>query len=182
VQRIGIEEAERLLGDKVVSVAEPTTQAPRVPRSTNREEEHPFEPVRITSLLITDEIRVRIKSALDIVAARQKGRELAKGRGFGPIDLAIIATAISELARNIVLYAHRGEIILKATQSKDPQGIFVVALDEGPGIADAAEAMQRGYSTSGGLGLAGVRRLMDEFEIVSEVGRGTMVTATIWKR
>jgi serine/threonine-protein kinase RsbT len=138
----------------------------------------------IRSLLIADEIRVRINSDLDIVAARQKGRELARGRGFGPIDLAIIATAISELARNIVLYARRGEIILKVTQSKDPPGILVVALDEGPGIPDAAEAMQSGYSTSGGLGLGlpGVRRLMDEFEIVSEVGRGTTVTATKWKR
>jgi serine/threonine-protein kinase RsbT len=137
-----------------------------------------------TSFLIADEIRVRINSDLDIIAARQKGRELAKGRGFGPIDLAIIATAISELARNIVLYARSGEIILNATQSKDPPGILVVALDEGPGIADAAEAMQCGYSTSGGLGLGlpGVRRLMDEFEIVSKVGRGTTVTAMKWKR
>jgi serine/threonine-protein kinase RsbT len=138
----------------------------------------------ITSLLIADEIRVRINSDLDIVAARQKGRELARGRGFGPIDLAIIATAISELARNIVLYARRGEIILRATESKDPAGILVVAFDEGPGIRDAAEAMQAGYSTSGGLGLGlpGVRRLMDEFEIVSEIGRGTRVTAKKWKR
>jgi serine/threonine-protein kinase RsbT len=138
----------------------------------------------IPSLLMADEIRVRINSDLDIVAARQKGRELAKRRGFGPIDLAIIATAISELARNIVLYARGGEIILRATQSKDPAGILVVALDEGPGIPDAAEAMQSGYSTSGGfgLGLPGVRRLMDDFEIVSEVGRGTTVTATKWKR
>jgi serine/threonine-protein kinase RsbT len=137
-----------------------------------------------SSRLVKHEIRVRINSDLDIVAARQKGRELAKKRGFGPIDLAIIATAISELARNIVLYARGGEIILKATQAEDSPGILIVALDEGPGIPDVVEAMYGGYSTSGslGLGLPGVRRLMDEFDIVSEVGRGTTVTATKWKR
>jgi serine/threonine-protein kinase RsbT len=127
---------------------------------------------------------VRIKSAFDIVSARQKGRELAKDMGFGPTDLAIIATAISELARNIVLYAGGGEIILKSTQESDPSGILVVALDEGPGIPDVVEAMNSGHSTSGGLGLGllGVRRLMDRLEIVSEVGHGTTVRAMKWKR
>jgi serine/threonine-protein kinase RsbT len=135
------------------------------------------------SRIAINEIRVRIRSDLDIVAARQKGRELANDLGFGPTDLAIIATAISELARNIVLYARRGEIILKPA-NESPSGILVVASDEGPGIADIAEAMHRGYSTSGslGLGLPGVKRLMDEFEIVSEVGRGTTVIAKKWNR
>jgi serine/threonine-protein kinase RsbT len=104
--------------------------------------------------------------------------------GFGPTDLAIIATTISELARNIVLYARGGEIILKSTQESYPSGILVVAFDEGPGIPDVAEAMNNGHSTSGGLGLGlpGVRRLMDRLEIVSEVGHGTTVSATKWKR
>jgi serine/threonine-protein kinase RsbT len=134
--------------------------------------------------LVSEEIRVRITSDLDIVIARQKGRELAKHLGFGSSDLAIIATAISELARNIVLYASRGEVILKSTQENDTSGIIVVAADQGSGIVDVAEAMHDGYSTSGslGLGLPGVRRLMDEFEIVSKVGCGTTVTAKKWKR
>jgi serine/threonine-protein kinase RsbT len=129
-----------------------------------------------------DEIRVRINSDLDIVAARRRGRELAKALGFGPTDLALIATAISELARNIVLYAHGGEIILRSTEQKGAPGIVVVASDEGSGIPDVTEAMQDGYSTSGGLGLGlgGVRRLMDEFEIVSRAGYGTQVTAKKW--
>jgi serine/threonine-protein kinase RsbT len=134
--------------------------------------------------LVADEIRVRINSDLDIVAARRKGRELATELGFGPTDSAIIATAISELSRNIVLYARCGEITLKSAEENDAPGIVVVASDEGSGIADIAEAMQDGYSTSGslGLGLPGVRRLMDEFEIVSEVGCGTTVTAKKWRR
>jgi serine/threonine-protein kinase RsbT len=133
---------------------------------------------------VAEEIRVRIHSDHDIVAARHKGRELARDLGFGPTESTIIATAISELSRNIVLYARCGEIILKSAEGNDAPGIVVVASDEGSGISDIAEAMQDGYSTSGslGLGLPGVRRLMDEFEIVSEVGRGTTVTAKKWKR
>jgi serine/threonine-protein kinase RsbT len=134
--------------------------------------------------LVSEEIRVRITTDLDIVAARQKGRELANHLGFGSSDLAIIATAISELARNIVMYARGGEVILKSTQENGAPGIIVVASDKGSGIADVAQAMHDGYSTSGslGLGLPGVRRLMDEFEIVSKVGCGTTVTAKKWKR
>lgn len=137
------------------------------------------------SSAVTQEIRVPINSDLDILAARQKARELAHDLGFGPTDRAIIATAISELARNIVLYAHGGQIILKSTQERELSGILVVALDEGPGIRNVAEALRGGCSISGGLGLGlglpGVRRLMDEFEIFSEVGCGTTVTATKWK-
>lgn len=135
------------------------------------------------SRVVETEIRVRIRSALDIVAARQKGRELANDLGFGPTDLAIIATAISELARNIVAYARCGEIILRPARD-NPSGILVVASDDGPGIADIAQALHAGYSTSGGLGvgLPGVKRLMDEFQIVSEVGRGTTVIVKKWKR
>jgi serine/threonine-protein kinase RsbT len=134
--------------------------------------------------VVAEEIRMRISSDLDIIAARRKGRELAKELGFGPTDLAIIATAISELSRNIVVYARGGEITLKSREENDAPVIIVVASDNGSGIADVAEAMQDGYSTSGslGLGLPGVRRLMDEFEIVSRVGKGTTVTAKKWKR
>ena len=129
------------------------------------------------------EIRVRIDSDVDIVTARHKGRELARSLGFSTTDLALIATAISELARNIVLYAPGGEIALKSAEGNNGVGIVVVAADAGPGIADVAEAVQDGYSTSGGLGLGlgGVRRLMDEFDIVSAAGRGTKVVAKKWK-
>jgi serine/threonine-protein kinase RsbT len=129
------------------------------------------------------EIRVRIDSDVDVVAARQKGRELAHELGFDAIDLAIIATAISELARNIVLYARIGDIKIRS-EVGFAHAIVVIASDDGPGISDVDEAMRDGFSTCGGLGLGlpGVRRLMDEFEIVSEPGRGTTVTVKKWKR
>ncbi len=128
-------------------------------------------------------LKVPIASDSDIVTARQKGRELAVQLGFASADLALIATAISELARNIVLYARTGEIVLSTVENGSRQGIEVIARDEGPGIADVERALQEGYSTSRslGLGLPGVKRLMDEFEIGSEPGRGTMVTVRKWK-
>ena len=129
------------------------------------------------------EIRVAINSDQDIVGARQKGRTLAAELGFSAADATLIATAISELARNIVSYARRGEIQLHRMQNSVRQGIMVVALDEGPGIRDVSQAMRDGFSTSGslGLGLPGVRRLMDEFEIASKPGQGTRVTVRKWR-
>ena len=120
----------------------------------------------------------------DIVSARQKGRELASQCGFPTTDLAVIATAISELARNIVRYAVHGEVVLRILEANGKRGIEVMATDDGPGIADVALAMQDGYSTSGGLGLGlpGTRRLMDEFEVKSDFGKGTQVTVRRWKR
>ncbi len=134
--------------------------------------------------LIADEVRVPIDRDVDIVSARQKGRELASQCGLPSTELAVVATAISELARNIVRYAGRGEVILRLVDDHGKRGIEVVADDDGPGIPDVAQAMQDGYSTSGslGLGLPGVRRLMDEFEIKSEFGKGTTVTVRKWKR
>lgn len=131
-----------------------------------------------------DEIRVPIGSDIDIVTARQTGRELASHLGFSPSELALIATAISELARNIVLYARKGEVILKLIERGEKRGIHIIARDEGPGIRNISQAMQDGFSTSGGLGmgLPGVRRLMDEFEVVSKNGEGTSVTIKKWLR
>ena len=125
-----------------------------------------------------------IASDLDIVSARQRGRTLASQLGYSATDATLIATAISELARNIVAYAKRGEIVLGSANDGTKPGIVVVARDEGPGIADVSRAVAGGYSTSGGLGLglSGVRRLMDEFEISSELGKGTTVTIKRWKR
>src|SRR5438128_325194 len=126
---------------------------------------------------MSDETRLRIGSEHDILAARQRGRELAARAGFSGSDLTLIATAISELARNIVEYAGHGEVSLSLDSNGGKRGIVVVASDPGPGIPDITLAMQDGYSTgrSLGLGLPGAKRLMDEFEIVSEVSKGTTV-------
>jgi len=126
---------------------------------------------------------VPVNADIDIVTARQKGRELARDLGFTSTDLALIATAISELARNIILYANTGEIVLSVVENGTRRGLKVVARDDGPGIPDIVRALEEGFSTSRslGLGLSGVRRLMDEFDIVSEVGNGTTVTVKKWR-
>lgn len=133
---------------------------------------------------MASETVVPINTDTDVVAARQKGRELAAELGFVSTDSTLLATAISELARNIVRYAKCGEILIAPVQSGDRVGITVVARDKGPGIANISVAMQDGFSTSGGLGLGlpGVKRLMDEFHLVSDVNKGTTVTIKKWKR
>lgn len=133
---------------------------------------------------MTDDLRVAVSRDADIVTARQLGRELAGKAGFAGSDLTLIATAISEVARNIISYANNGEILLGLTSKDGRQGLWVVAQDHGPGIADIEQALLDGFSTgkSLGLGLPGARRLMDEFEIVSELGRGTTVTMRKWCR
>jgi serine/threonine-protein kinase RsbT len=127
--------------------------------------------------------RVVIVRDGDIVEARQKGRELAQEIGFYGSDLTLIATAISEIARNIVVYAQRGEISLSIAERNGRRGILVVAQDHGPGIPDIERAMRDGFSTGNslGLGLPGARRLMDDFEISSTVGQGTTITMRKWK-
>jgi serine/threonine-protein kinase RsbT len=130
------------------------------------------------------EIRVAINSDQDIVSARQKGRAMAMELGFSSGDATLIATAISELARNIVSYARKGQITLKGVQGSSRVGILVIASDEGPGILDIRQALRDGFSTSGslGLGLPGVRRLMDEFEITSQPNLGTTVAVKKWRQ
>ncbi len=119
------------------------------------------------------EIRVAVGASEDVVQARQQGRSLAVSLGFSPSEATLMAAAISELARNIVKYASHGEIVMHV----DDGMLFVVARDQGPGIPDMQSALRSGYSTSGGLGLGlpGVRRIADHFEIVSN-SRGTTVT------
>jgi RNA polymerase sigma factor (sigma-70 family) len=131
----------------------------------------------------TDEVRIPIDSDADVVTARKQGRELARQAGFSATDLTVIATAISEIARNIVMFAERGEIIVRLVGDDERQGVTVTARDSGPGIPDVARALEHGASSYGGLGLGlpGSRRLMDEFEISSELGRGTTVTMTKWR-
>lgn len=130
------------------------------------------------------EARVPIRSGADIVTARLEGRQLASQAGFNGSDLTVIATAISEVARNIVEYARKGEITLCIIQEGNKRGLRVEARDAGPGIPNIGLAMQDGYSTGRGLGLGlpGTRRLMDDFTIHSKVGEGTLVVATKWIR
>jgi RNA polymerase sigma factor (sigma-70 family) len=137
---------------------------------------------RQATVVNEDETCVTVTKDADVVVARQKGRAVAARVGFTPTELAVIATAISEIARNIVKFAKRGEVTVSVVTENERTGVTVVARDVGPGIADVARAVQDGYSTYGGLGLGlpGARRLMDEFEIVSEVDKGTTVTMTKW--
>jgi serine/threonine-protein kinase RsbT len=128
--------------------------------------------------------RIAIDGEADIVMARQRGRSIADKLGFSRTDSTLIATAISELARNILVYARRGEISLQVVENGDRVGVVVIASDQGPGIPDIHLAMQDGWSTtrSLGLGLPGARRLMDEFDIQSKVGVGTTITMHKWRR
>ena len=132
---------------------------------------------------VNEDIRVVINSDQDIVAARQRGRQLALALGFTSGDATLLATVISELARNIITYARTGEIELSEINGSARVGIQVTARDSGPGIADVKQALRDGFSTSGslGLGLPGVMRLADEFEIASQPGTGTTVRAKKWR-
>jgi serine/threonine-protein kinase RsbT len=129
-----------------------------------------------------DEVRVPVRSDGDVVAARAAARELAAKSGFSATDLTLIATAVSEVVRNIVKFAESGDVLLELLE--EPRaGIRIVARDTGPGIADVERALRDGFSTYNGLGLGlpGARRLMDEFAVVSEPGHGTTVTMTKWR-
>jgi serine/threonine-protein kinase RsbT len=129
------------------------------------------------------ETTIPIDSDVDVVVARQEGRSLAVRVGLSDSQQTMVATAISEVARNIVAYAGRGEIRLAEVVGHSRRGVEVVAYDEGPGIADVELAMTDGYSTTGslGLGLPGARRLMDDFELDTAPGRGPTVTLRKWR-
>lgn len=127
---------------------------------------------------------ISIRSNADIVDARLAARKMAEAMGFTGSDLVLIATAVSEVTRNIVEYAGRGEVRLSVTEANGKRGLTIVARDDGPGIENVARAMQVGYTTSRGLGLGlpGAKRLMDDFEIVSKLGCGTTITMRKWLR
>ncbi|HEO8420251.1 anti-sigma regulatory factor [Niallia sp. FSL W8-0635] len=131
-----------------------------------------------------DQSCVKIINEWDIVAARQLGRNIARELGFGTVDQARITTAISELARNIYLYAGQGQICIEKLFDNGKAGLKLIAVDSGPGIKDIRQVMQDGFSTSGGLGagLPGVKRLMDEFDIKTSIGEGTEIQAVKWLR
>ncbi len=130
-----------------------------------------------------DEIRLSISADSDLVVARARARALAERLGFPRPDPTLIATAISEIARNIVMHAGHGEVILKPYEDAARYGLEVVAVDDGPGIRDLEAALSDDYSARGGLGLGlpGARRLMDDFEIESDPDSGTTVTMRKWR-
>jgi serine/threonine-protein kinase RsbT len=134
---------------------------------------------------VADEIRVAIRTDADVVTARQEARTMGAALGFSSTDLTLLATAISEVARNITAYAGEGEVRLRVVRGTNGrQGIEVVASDDGPGIANVELALQDGYTTGGGLGLGlpGARRLVDEFELQTAPGEGTTVRLVKWGR
>ncbi|WP_088708328.1 anti-sigma regulatory factor [Noviherbaspirillum denitrificans] len=131
-----------------------------------------------------DDIVMPLLNDVDVLKVRKYGKELAAALQFSTSERTIVATAISEIARNTVLYAKAGAMHLRLIRNGMKRGLMIVATDEGPGIPDLKLAMQDGYTTSRGLGigLPGAKRLMDEFDIVSEVGKGTVITMKKWER
>jgi serine/threonine-protein kinase RsbT len=129
------------------------------------------------------EVRVPITSDADLVPARAQGRALAQALGFSQTDATLIATAISEIARNIVVHAGKGEIVMSPIREPHRYGLVIVASDAGPGIPEVDVALERGRTStrSLGLGLPGARRLMDEFQVETDAGKGTKVTMTKWR-
>jgi RNA polymerase sigma factor (sigma-70 family) len=127
-------------------------------------------------------VRVSVSKDADVVVARQKGREIAALVGFSATDQTLIATAISEVTRNIVKFADRGEVVISMISAGARRGVGVVARDVGAGIEDTEQAMRDGYSTYDGfgLGLPGTKRLMDQFDLDSVPGEGTTVTMEKW--
>jgi serine/threonine-protein kinase RsbT len=128
--------------------------------------------------------RIAILEESDIVIARQRAGQLAKKIGMGVVDQTKIATATSELARNIVRYAKTGEVTIEEIDNGITTGLQLTFKDRGPGIADVAAAMSDGFSSGGGmgLGLSGAKRLVNEFEIESQIGVGTTIVLKKWKR
>ena len=124
-----------------------------------------------------------IQREIDVIPFRNRLKEYATRIGMSLVNQTKIITAASELARNMLKYANGGSVLIEVVSKGRENGIRLVFKDEGPGIPDVAQAMKDGYSTgkSLGLGLPGARRLVSEFEIESEVGKGTKVTVTKWK-
>jgi len=133
---------------------------------------------------VAADVRVAIRTDADVVTARQEARTMGAELGLSSTDLTLLATAISEVARNITTYAGEGEVALRVVERGGRRGVEVVASDEGPGIADLELAKQDGYTTGKGLGLGlpGARRLVDEFELRTALGSGTSIRLVKWTR
>ena len=136
----------------------------------------------MTSTRRPDDTRIEITTDADIVRARQIGREMAAGAGCSATDLTMVATAISEITRNLLTHAGGGEVEMRLVDLNGRRSLEIVARDEGPGIADIERALEDGFTTGEGLGLGlpGARRLMDEFTIISELRHGTTVIMRKW--
>jgi anti-sigma regulatory factor (Ser/Thr protein kinase) len=133
--------------------------------------------------MISTSVSIEIHSDGDLVAARAQARALAEALGFSRTDATLIATAVSEIARNIIVHAGTGGLEMTPLCSDLRYGLRVVASDHGPGMRDAAAALEDGYAGRGGLGLGlpGVRRLVDEFSIETQLDEGTTVTMIKWR-
>jgi serine/threonine-protein kinase RsbT len=133
---------------------------------------------------VPDEVRVAIRTDADVVTARQEARTMGAGLGFSSTDLTLLATAISEVARNITTYAGEGEVTLRVLDQDGRRGIEVLAADAGPGIENVELAMRDGFTTGNGLGLGlpGTRRLVDDFDLQTTPGVGTTVRLVKWIR
>jgi len=131
---------------------------------------------------VADDVIVDVGNPDDIVTARQAGHQLARKLGFSLTDVTMIATAISEVARNITSYAGHGAVRVAVADREGREALIIRAEDEGPGIADIERAMEDGYSTGRGLGLGlpGARRLMDRLIVESALGRGTVIEMWKW--
>lgn len=129
------------------------------------------------------EDHVDIRNDDDIIAARLKGRMLAAELGFSAIGQAMLASVVTELARNILDYANDGELLVQVSEGSGRRGVSIIARDRGPGIANIKIALQASYSVAAGLGLGlrGVKGLMDTFDIISVPGKGTTVTTVKWR-
>jgi serine/threonine-protein kinase RsbT len=126
--------------------------------------------------------RIAVADEAGLTHAVVEARRLASAAGFGAAGAAKIGTVVSELGRNILKYADRGDVSIRGAARGGRHGLTIVVRDRGPGIPDLEQALADHFSTSGtlGLGLPGVRRMVDEFDIESEAGRGTKVTVTMW--
>lgn len=130
----------------------------------------------------TQQSQLRLSDESDAAAARQRVRELGLAFGLPAVAVEELVTAVSEIARNVVVHARRGELLCAIIGGEERPAVLVIASDEGPGIASIEDAMRDGYSTGRGLGLGlpSARRLVDEFQIRSSLGAGTVVTLKKW--
>ena len=127
---------------------------------------------------------VTISSDADIVTARRQGRTFVLQLGFSSPEAMVVATAISELARNIIMYATSGEIVLRPVEHEGKPGVLVIARDQGPGMSEMQRAALSGCSPASAVchGLHGLKRLVDECVIVSQTGQGTTISVTKWRQ